>query len=153
MSNLKRRQLHFETLEDVLAEAERVTTRPYCEVGNWTAGQIVYHLAEAIHKSFDGYELLAPQEQRQNVSRRREGFLRDGFPPGFKLEGDLARYTPPPEAVLEKAMERLRVAVARARDETMDKVHPFLDRMDHEQWTEFHCRHAELHLGFLCPTD
>jgi len=149
MTEPDRRQLHFESLDELLADAERVATPTAHVSGNWTIGQIIHHLAEAMHKSFDGYEQLASPEMQRIASRRRPKMLSEGLPTGIKLEGDMSRYTPPPEATLETALERMRSAMDRSRQEFMDVEHPFLGKMDHEQWTQFHCRHAELHLSFV----
>ncbi len=149
MTEPNRRPLHFESLDELLADAERVATPEARVTGNWTVGQIIHHLAEAMHKSFDGYDGPAPPERRRIAMRQRPTLLKEGFPTGITLDGDLTRYAPPPEASLETARSRLRSAVIRSRDETMNADHPFLGEMDHKQWTQFHCRHAELHLSFV----
>src|SRR5205807_8480410 len=49
-----RRRLHFESLDEVLAEAERRAAGRYRRLGHWTLGQILMHLALAGDKSIDG---------------------------------------------------------------------------------------------------
>ena len=49
-----RRRLHFGSLDEVLAEAERLAAGPYRKLGNWRLGEILMHLALAGNKSIDG---------------------------------------------------------------------------------------------------
>lgn len=147
----ERRTVRFESMRDILEDIETLAKGDAITSGDWTAGQLVNHIADAIHKSIDGYELLAPERERKIASRRRETLLVEGFPTGIKLEGEMTRYVPEPGVSFTAALENLRRAVGRVESERMEAVHPFLDRMDHEQWLRFHCRHAELHFSFLQP--
>jgi hypothetical protein len=33
----------------------------------------------------------------------------------------------------------------------MTATSPVLGRLSHEQWVQFHCRHAEMHFSFMHP--
>ena len=40
---------------EIIADAEQVALGEYTTVGNWTFGQILTHLAQAMHCTFDGF--------------------------------------------------------------------------------------------------
>ncbi|MCY2978903.1 MAG: DUF1569 domain-containing protein [Planctomycetota bacterium] len=49
-----RRCLRFESLDAVLADAEHLAAVESKQLGNWTLGQILMHLATVYEKSIDG---------------------------------------------------------------------------------------------------
>lgn len=49
-----RRSLHFASLDEILAEAERLAAGRHRQLGNWTLGQILMHLARAGEAYIDG---------------------------------------------------------------------------------------------------
>ncbi|MCZ6836823.1 MAG: DUF1569 domain-containing protein [Planctomycetota bacterium] len=148
----ERRSIRFDSMEAILEDAETLAGGSIRATGNCTPSQIFQHVARAIHNSIDGYDVLGPERERKIAARRdRDQLLSQGLPPGIKLEGEMARYAPTEDVTLGEAMAYLRAGVERTRNERMEAVHPFLDTMDHEQWIQFHCRHAELHFSFLFP--
>ena len=150
----QRRRVRFRKLDAVLADAgrmERAETRT--TVGNWTAAQNVQHIAEAVDRSIDGFEKLAPEEIRRQAIPRRDEMLKDGFPAGILIPPDMQDSLPEPTVTWEEALENLRRAVARTETEAMNADHPFLGPMSHKQWGQFHCRHAELHFSFVHLAD
>ena len=54
MAKPLRRRLHFQSLDEVLAEAEHLAVIPTRRLGNWTLGQNLMHLAKVYEKSIDG---------------------------------------------------------------------------------------------------
>ena len=145
-----RRCLRFERLEDILADAERQAARNAPTVGNWSLGRMCAHLAQAMDKSIDGYQCRAPLVLRIAVRlfyKRR--FLRDGFPAGLQLRGQVARELIPEETSTERGLDDLRRAITRLQTESKRSPHPVLGRMSHNEWQQFHLRHAELHLSFV----
>jgi Protein of unknown function (DUF1569) len=55
-----RRKLDYASLEEVLADADRLSSRPVKVLGNWSAGQIFRHLALAFNGSIDGFTMTFP---------------------------------------------------------------------------------------------
>ncbi len=149
----QRRTIQFETMQDILDDVERLAEQGMHSSGNWSPGQILGHVADAIRQSIDGYEVIAPERSRRIAARGLETLLAEGFPTGIALEGEMARYIPAEGETLHDAMPNLRAVIGRLDTAQMEAVHPFLDKMDHGQWTRFHCRHAELHFSFLHPAD
>ena len=48
------RHLHLASLDDALAEAERLATMETRQLGNWLLGQILMHLSSTYEQSIDG---------------------------------------------------------------------------------------------------
>jgi hypothetical protein len=150
----ERRQLHFHSLDDILAELDRLAAaREIRTLGNWSAGQNFQHLALVMNKSIDGFDRLMPAPVRwlaRLVFLPR--MLKKGMTPGFKLPGKAAEILPPPIST-EEGLQNLRHAIHRIRTETHRCPHSFFGNLTNEQWNALHCRHAELHLSFLEPVD
>jgi hypothetical protein len=148
-----RRTLHFSSLDGVLEEVDRLSSgNPPRASGNWTAGQVVEHVAKMIRFSTDGFPVpRAPLPIRLFGRLIRSRVLtrptRAGFTPPRMF-----RFMLPDEGVTwPDAVDHLRTAIKRARSNRMKQASPVFGRLTHEQWEEFHCRHAELHLSFLHP--
>ncbi|MEX2545983.1 MAG: DUF1569 domain-containing protein, partial [Phycisphaeraceae bacterium] len=58
---------------------------------------------------------------------------------------------PPPEVSTEEGLARLRVAAERLNREPARAPSPLLGQLSRREWDQLHCRHAELHLGFVVP--
>lgn len=147
---IPRRKLRFESVSEILADAEAIARAPVRTSGTWTAGQIVQHIADAMYASLDGFPLKAPMAARLKARATRGVVLKRGFPTGVKLRGDLEAFLPA-TVPLEKALERLRSAADRIEREEMTEDHPFFGRLTHKEWIALHCRHAELHFSFMHP--
>ena len=153
----QRRKLRFETIDDALAEAERlvVTEREgqLLLAGNWPLGLTLGHLATWANFAFDGYppEVRAPAPVRMILRLMRGRILSKGMMPGVRIrgipDGTLGLEPRAPEeglAELRQAFERLRTRAPRIDN-------PAFGRLTHEQWVQLNLRHAELHLGNLVP--
>ena len=77
--------------------------------------------------------------------------LRRGFPSGFRPPQKFEQAVFPVGPIGEEAVRQLQAALARTQREPMTAAHPVFGRLTHQQWTQFHLRHAELHLSFLHP--
>ncbi|MFO0951857.1 MAG: DUF1569 domain-containing protein [Isosphaeraceae bacterium] len=55
-----RRTLRFETLDDILAELDRLEGKPLKVLGNWSVGQILAHLAIPMNGAIDGVKFPVP---------------------------------------------------------------------------------------------
>ena len=56
----QRRDVHYDSYDDVLADAERLASGDILTVGNWTLGQIFEHLAQTMNSSIDGTDMKFP---------------------------------------------------------------------------------------------
>jgi hypothetical protein len=147
-----RRVLAFHSLDEIVADAERLVASPNTKMlGNWPLGRLLAHLATAINQSIDGMRGQAPWVVRFIARFLKGRILTKGMSAGFKLpekrEADLYPTCESPREGLDK----LRTAVGRVRTERMTSPHPVFGRMTHEEWLQLHLRHAEMHLSFAVP--
>lgn len=152
-SQPKRRTLHFDTLEEVVADVRAMVGTNPTATGGWSPGQIVEHVAKGINGSVDGFGFTAPLPLRLFGRLTRNHYITKGFPSGIKLRGKMAdAFLPSDNVDFDQAAQQLATAVDRAKRQTMTAVSPMFGKLTHEQWVQFNCRHAELHFSFLQPT-
>lgn len=153
----KRRDLTFDSFEQLCDEIDRLQQSGYVQNGKWNLSQICLHLVEWLRYPMDGYP-PAPLPLRiifwlMNVTIARswiKKILTSGFSPGTPT----APYTAfkPDEAEEKEAAEKLKETIDRfmAYD---GELHPSpifggSDRETLEKVQLMHCAH---HLGFLEP--
>ena len=148
-----RRKLRFNSIAEAIADAESVTLKPYRTVGNWTAGQILDHLARTVRIMFDGPHGQAPWFLRTFVAPfMRKKFVTTSMPSGFQFRPQMEPFRPEENADAKTALCELRKHLTRLEKEAPTAPHPFFGRMTHEEWIGLHLRHCELHLSFIVPT-
>jgi hypothetical protein len=143
-----RLKLHFDNLDEMLAYTERLVAGGTTQLGNWSLGQVLQHLALIQNASIDGYPKLFPRPVRFLLRVFFKGWLlRKGFPPSGP---NVKTLTPEPiEATV--AVANLRVATERVKTETKRSDNPGFGKMSLEEWNQLYLRHAELHLSFCVP--
>ncbi len=145
-----RRPLHFNTLDDILADAELLASGPIQAIGNWSPGQIFEHLARGFTLPLDGVVLPIPFYIRWGARLMLGTFLRNGMPAGIKLEGKSAKALIPPDSTeTQTGLADLHAGIARWKAKSVVPRHSVFGNISDEQWTQVHLRHAELHLSFL----
>ena len=155
-ADVERRRLHFDSLKEILDDAESLGAGEIRTSGNWAASKIIDHVARVIEKSVDGF----PQEARAPLPLRLLGpllkgrSLRKTLPAGLKIPRGFKVIVPDEGVTLDEAMGRLRRVVQRVEGgEQMTRRSPLFGRMSHDDWRRLHCRHAELHFSFMRPSD
>lgn len=147
-----RRSLRFNSVPEMLADAERLAAGPHRTLGNWTLGQILGHIANGLKMGVDGADQAAPWPVRVVVRTFfMKRMLQRGFRPGFKLPQRVARKIVPPPLETDEGLRRLRDAVDRWQREPQRAMHPLFGQITPEQWEQSQLRHAELHLSFVVP--
>ena len=150
-----RRTLHFNTLADIAADVDQLTkAREIRTLGNWSAGQVVQHVATTMNKSIDGFNFRVPWPIRLVLPlllKRR--FLTQTMSAGFKLSGKAEAEMVSRPISLEEAVGNFQKAVARLQAESKREPHPAIGKLTPEEWEQLHCRHSELHLSFLLPAE
>jgi hypothetical protein len=148
-----RRELRFTRIDEVLADVDRLAAAEregrLQRLGNWTFGQTLGHLAGWADYSYDGVPLQVPFFVRLMMRPMKRRFLRGPMPAGRNISkvpgGTLAT-----EALSsEEGLSRFRRSFIRLRDQSPTRPHLLFGPLTHEQWTQSHLRHAELHLSFL----
>jgi len=147
-----RRQLHFNSIEDIVADVEQLAKwKEIRSLGNWSPGQILKHLTIVMNGSVDGVpRMMSGFKQFMIRLLFKNKFLKSPMPPGFELPASASALLPPPTS-LEEGLDGFRRAAKRLQTETQRHAHPALGPLTAEEWNQLHCRHSELHLSFLVP--
>jgi hypothetical protein len=147
-----RRRLHFDKVQDIMADIDALAARGYRQLGNWTLGQMSKHLATGMTMPLDGAPIKTPWVVRfiaRNVFKAK--YLRHGPKPGFKLNPGAAKVLVPDPISDADGIAELRAALARFESEPKIHPHPFFGGLTRDEWNTFTLRHAEMHLSFLVP--
>jgi hypothetical protein len=146
-----RRTVHYNTFDDLLADAERLAVSQTKSLGNWSLGQILKHLSLSIDMMIDGGEFSLPAPVRfvmRLLMKKR--MLSRTLSPGFKLPKKASRFIPPPTST-EDGLRMLRAAVQRVKGTSQRGLHPAFGKLTKHEWDEFQLRHCEMHLSFIVP--
>lgn len=150
-----RRKLRFESIEDAIAEVDRIVAAELAgtlrQMGNWTAGQNLGHIAAWIEYGYDGYPVPRPPFFVRWILRLMLGrILRDGMPAGKRIPGVPQGTAGTEQYPTDVAAERLRRAFRRLKNREPALHHsPAFGEMSFDDRIRLNLRHAELHLGFL----
>jgi hypothetical protein len=147
-----RRELRFNSLEDIRVDVETLAASPNLRtLGNWSAGQIFQHLATTINCSIDGFGFTVSRPMRLMARLFKNKVLNGSMGPGFNLPRNAAERLLAPPTSLEDGLRNLRHALERMKSENQRAPSPFFGKMTNEDWVHLHCRHSELHLSFIVP--
>jgi hypothetical protein len=144
-----RRVVAYESLDDVLMDAERLVADPRVKMlGNWSLGQMLAHLAAGLNMSIDGVEHVPRWYIRLLGPFFKRRFLRR-FSPGMQLPKPMADKIVPAAAVTpQEGLKLLQDATKRFRADQTRKPHNVFGKLTGAEWHQLHLRHAELHMSF-----
>lgn len=151
-----RRKLHFASLDDILADAEAITAAGTVDppvTGNWTAAQNIYHVAFTVEMSNRGFDFSIPLPMKL-IGRTLKlfGMHKKPINPGINPPPKVAAaFAPPDEVSVGDALQKLRDEIAYAKEHGMTFPSPLFGKLSNDDWVQTHCRHAELHFGFIRP--
>ena len=154
---MKRRDLSFSTLDDLLADIQALLPEGLSSSGNWTPAGNVDHVQKTIRFSAAGFpEGKAPWLLRMMfrlmVKVMGDRVFTKPLEPGkFKLPESLNFFEPEEGLSWPDAVARLEESIAMARNQGMTHPSPLAGKLTHKQWTMLHCRHAELHFSLIHP--
>ena len=153
-----RRTLRFDSLGDIAAEVERLAkAREIKALGNWSPGQVFQHLSIVMNGAIDGIHVKLPLAMRIIVPAvvliLKSRILNKPMPAGFRLNADAAKVLVPPPTSVEDGLAAIRNGLHRLANETKREVHPFMGKLNNEEWDKLQCRHCEMHLSFLVPVE
>jgi hypothetical protein len=149
---LGRRELHFTKLADIQAEAEQLASGPVRQLGNWTLGYALSHMAGAMKLALDGADFRVPFYIRWFAPLLKKKMLRSPMKPGFQLPQNAPKVLMPSGSVsTQEGLDDLRKTIERMNREPQRHPSPIFGRMTKEEWDQLQCRHSELHLSFFVP--
>ncbi|MCE9620597.1 MAG: DUF1569 domain-containing protein [Planctomycetes bacterium] len=146
-----RRELKFESLDQILKEAERIAAaRSVKQLGNWSPGQVFAHLAYAMNMSIDGAKSQPPWFVKLIGPLMKKRVLRH-MSAGFTLPPNAAAELVFGPTSTQDGLNALRSAIHRQKSESKRVPSVVFGKFTHDEWNQLHFRHAELHLSFLDP--
>ncbi|QDT68136.1 hypothetical protein MalM25_10520 [Planctomycetes bacterium MalM25] len=148
-----RRELRFDTYEDLLADAEQMASIKVRTLGNWSYPQILDHLAKSLNKMIDGPGFMLPMPvrfiMRHTVMKK---MVNEALDPGFKFPASVAKdFTPDATTELGPALDSLRAAIERVNSDPTRAKHPGFGTVTTAEWDGFQLRHCEMHMSFVLP--
>ncbi len=145
-----RRNVRYESFDDLLNDAQQLTHENVRTLGNWSQGQIYEHIARALHSSIDGVGFTLPFALRWFMSTfMKRKFLREKIPAGFTTTEKFS----PDDISAEEGLASLQKAIERQKHEPKRVRHPAFGNISREEWDSFQLRHAELHMSFLVKAE
>lgn len=152
----ERRPLRFDSLAEVVRDAENLLANGYDKAGNWDLAQCANHLAYWLTCPIDGFGKAPLVAQaflwfaRNTVGPGQlKKILANGFPPGGMTDPASVK---PSDGNDAAAVQKLKTAVARFEAHDGPIVpSPFFGPMDKDtnrKLQQVHCAH---HLSFLIP--
>jgi hypothetical protein len=147
-----RRELHFATLDQMSADAERLAAAKNVRaLGNWSLGQALGHIAAAMDMAVDGAKFQAPWFIRMMAPLFKKKILTK-MSPGYRLPTIATKdLIPPPTISTEEGIARFRKSLSRLKATPNRAPSPFLGRLTREESDRLQMCHAELHLSFFVP--
>ena len=141
-----RREVRYQSLDDFLADAEHFATANVQQLGNWSPGQIYEHLSRSMKSSIEGFPSSLPAPVRFLLSMfMKQRMLTKSIPSGFKSPS----YFVANKISNEEGLASLRDTISRLKTDSTRAPHPGFGKISIEEWTQFHLRHAEMHMSFL----
>lgn len=146
--SIARRVLKFQSLDEIMADAEQVALGSSRALGQWSPGQIFIHLARGLDLTIDGSSPAPWYVRFVGRTFLKKRFLVQTMQSGWKVP---AKSLVPGETETIAGLNALRSAIQRMKSTTVRQPHPIFGILTPDEWIAFHCRHAELHLSFLVP--
>lgn len=151
-----RRSLRFATIDELLADVDRVVAADKAgtlrRTGNWTAGQVFGHLATWINYAYEGFPIRPPWFIRWILRMKKAAYLRDGMPAGVRIPRVPNGTFGTEPLGTEEGAKRLRSALLRLKSGEPAKFEsPAFGKMPLDERIALNLRHAELHMSFLHP--
>jgi len=151
-----RRRLALGSLAELRAELDRIESAHRAgslrTTGNWTAGQILEHVALLMEHSIDGFPARLPGAMRLlgKLVFKRSALAGKPPPSGFAIPDRVSFLRPDDHTSFEQGLARIGRALDRIESgERFAQPSPLFGPLTHEQWERIHCGHAAMHLGFM----
>jgi hypothetical protein len=150
MAKPARPELIYRSIDDMLADVDRLKSGPYDKAGQWDLPMILDHLAKAMNSFLPGAK---PLPWPVNVVARVGVHLmaKRTYYPGIKWTAPKSM-TPPSGIPLEQAEPEFRTAAEKIKSFTGEKIEgtPF-GAISREDLLKLHLLHGAHHLSFLRP--
>jgi hypothetical protein len=153
MNELNRRKVTLNTLDDIVAEVERLAASDVTTTGKHSFPKIVRHLA--LTNNMMTGRIPAPKPpliMKLLLPFIRSSILKGPVKPGVKLPANAeAEFWSDEEITVEDAVQMLKESVLYYKEHGPLPVHPIFGKATREQLDRLTCSHAEMHLSFVHP--
>ncbi len=154
MSEQKRREVSFSSLEEVISDIEKLASSQYETTGSHSFGNIVQHLAttnEMVVGNIIPPKL--PWYMRMAMPFIKNGLLNNPVKPGFNLPNTAMQefFWSKNDVDLKEATENFRTSVQAYNDKGPLPVHPVFGKATKEQIHKLILSHAAMHMSFVHP--
>src|SRR5262245_66640405 len=122
-----RRTLKFTSLDEILADVEKLNEGQRRTIGNWSEGQILKHLTIPMIWCLDGAKERSAWYIRLFGWFIKNRFLRNPMPAGFQLPANFAGELVAGPTSWEDGLHAFRAAIARLKAEAQRHPSPFLE--------------------------
>ena len=147
-----RRKVHYENLNELLADAERLSEGEVTLIGNWSRGKIFGHISRSLNFSIDVFPFKVNWAIRMIAKLfMKKKFLTKPLPAGFQIPEKNQPDFVPENDDTEQGLAELREAIQRFQTDPTRVKHAILGELTAEEWEQFHRRHAEMHMSFIIP--
>lgn len=155
---MERRDLTFNSLDEIFADVKALPAEGLTASGNWTPAENVEHVGKVIGFATHGFPDVKPPKMMKfiftTLMKIAGGkLLKMKIKPGVKLSAGMDALLPEKGVSWDVAVRRMEKNIADAKEHKMTHPSPIAGHLGHEKWTLLHCRHAELHLSFIHPSE
>ena len=146
------RKLRFKSMDEAMAEAERLAALETRTTGHFSLGQIFEHLARTFEITLGQREVPPAPLPMKILSRIVRPMVLRKATTGFKLPAKTQDALWPSDPVsTEEGLAHLREAYGKFKSTSELPKHVFFGKMTRQQHDALQCRHFEGHLGFVHP--
>lgn len=147
------RELHFDSLDQAIAEVERLASGEVKTTGSYTFAQIVNHLATTFDVGSGRKTATGIPFHMRMMATLFRGFLLSGpIKPGFKLPSKAQDFFWSTEDLsLDEQVAYFREAAQHFMSLETYPKHPVFGKLGPEKSLQLQCGHCAMHLGFVHP--
>ncbi len=154
MSEPERRDLKFESIDEVIAEVDRLASGEVRTTGKHSFGKILNHLALSQDVATGRATAPPPPVFMRLMMPLMRRMIINAKPlkPGIKLpaKGE-AFFWPDQEFDVPSTLTHFKESAEHFKNNGPLEVHPFFGKLTREENEQLTCRHAALHLSFVHP--
>lgn len=145
---VERRALKYSTLEDVKADVRKLRAG-YKQLGNWTLGQVAWHLNKAFEFQLASPVAEASEEQRQARPMMERAMAMGALPAGIRSPDAMV----PPGDAGEADVEGLIAVLDRVTAHNGGAQHRRFGPLNADEFRKLSLLHCAHHLSYLVPND
>lgn len=151
-TNPEHRSLVFSSLDEAVAEAERLASVNVRTTGKHSFGQILEHLARTHDMATGKVEAPRPSLFVRMMMPFMKSMIIKDVKPGFNLPSKAeAFFWPDQDFEVSQALAHLKESVENYKTNGPLEKHPVFGRLSREKNLELNCKHCAMHLGFVHP--